>query len=241
MFLPVCGAQTPTKTDDMNVCVGVGLARKSHIAFDTRLNQTSDALFAGTGACANRSLAYLSAAEHKRAQLTALGQRNPGGQQGAHRRKRGALAEPHQNAQHNQRRRAAQVHRPRRQQREDGRRQDAAAERPFAAELFGQQTAGQMGGRVAPVERRQNDALQLLRPVVDAVVDHRLAVAGRIRQTDAGTAGGLIVVRFAHHLGDGDGERDAHRVRVHQRQEAHDGEDDPLRDDEACVCVCERS
>lgn len=177
---------------------------------------------------------HLSTAKHKRPQLAALGQRHPGGQQSAHRRESGALAQAHQHAQHNQRRRAARLNRPRCEQRENRRRQNATAQRPLAAEFLGQQTARQMGGRVAPVERRQNYALQHLRPLVDAFVDEFIVASAAGRHANGMTAA-LVLHGPLHHLNDGHRQRDAHRVGVHQGEEAHDGQHNALRDDEDCA------
>lgn len=112
--------------------------------------------------------AHLTAAQHQSTELAALICRNPGRKEYTQGREGGALAETHQDTSHNQPVRATLLDGQRRQHGEDGGGQDANAQGPLAAKFLGQQTAGDVGDNVTDVEGGQDQALQLLGPVVVA-------------------------------------------------------------------------
>jgi len=61
----------------------------------------------------------------------------------------------------------------RRQHGEHGGGQDSKAQGPFAAKLLGQQTAGNVGDNITDVEGGQDQALQLLGPLIVAAILER--------------------------------------------------------------------
>lgn len=101
----------------------------------------------------------------ERSDFAALLQRHPGGQQCRARRKNHTLAQPDDDAHHDQCHSTACLHTNGRQQCEHRRHGHASDQRNFATVPRGQHSARHMRYHIANVERGQNESLQLFVPI----------------------------------------------------------------------------
>lgn len=86
---------------------------------------------------------------------------------------------------------------------------------------------------ISPEEGAENDSLQVLRPLEAST--GRVIVSHVVGFTELVFAVAVIArIPLDHHFSDGNTQADSHRVSVDDGQEAHDRQNDALRNDKAC-------